>query len=77
VNPPTCFSDKANLQGDVDTNEYIILINKIRMYSTTDCKMYKIAINIVMWIVWLVRFKQVLGQISYAIVYNVVVCIDI
>jgi len=47
------------------------------MYSTTDCKMYKIAINIVMWIVWLVRFKQVLGQISYAIVYNVVVCIDI
>jgi len=39
--------------------------------------MDKIAINTVIWILWLVRFKQVLGQISYAIVYNVVICIQI
>jgi hypothetical protein len=35
--------------------------------------MYKIAIDTVMWILWLVRFKQFLGQISCVVVYNVVV----
>jgi hypothetical protein len=40
------------------------------------CKTHTVvAIITVIWILWLVRFKQVLGQISYAIFYNVVISI--